>query len=232
MYLSRLQFNLLSAKVQRVLHTPYHTHAAVMRGFPQGQIGGVLFRVEPVKNPTAQFADVLVQSRNFPDWTDLSLDFKSNLKLHSKEVSLHFEAGQIFRFRLRANPTVRQNKKRRALNGSDLQFTWLKRKGEEGGFQVQPFNVTIIDEGMWKAVKKVSDSDGRQKKQISVPGSDSESQSEQFDITKKEHLLQVQTVLFEGYLTVTEPDVFLETLTKGIGSAKGLGCGLLSLSKY
>lgn len=37
-------------------------------------------------------------------------------------------------------------------------------------------------------------------------------------------------VTFDGVLTVTDPDAFLETLSGGIGSAKGFGFGLLSIA--
>lgn len=43
--------------------------------------------------------------------------------------------------------------------------------------------------------------------------------------------LSVLTATFEGYLQVVEPDVLRAALCAGIGPAKSLGCGLLSLGK-
>lgn len=39
--------------------------------------------------------------------------------------------------------------------------------------------------------------------------------------------ISLSTVEFSGALTVTEPDAFNRALLRGIGHAKGFGCGLL-----
>jgi CRISPR system Cascade subunit CasE len=41
----------------------------------------------------------------------------------------------------------------------------------------------------------------------------------------------VQSVLYEGHLKVTSPEVFKQSLEAGLGHAKGLGFGLLSIGK-
>ena len=46
--------------------------------------------------------------------------------------------------------------------------------------------------------------------------------------SKKTYILQV---CFEGILHVKNPEILTQIITNGIGSAKGFGCGLLSLSK-
>ncbi len=48
---------------------------------------------------------------------------------------------------------------------------------------------------------------------------------------KQNQLLSIYTVLYQGVLTVTQPAQFLDSLKQGIGPAKSLGCGLLSLSR-
>ncbi len=52
-----------------------------------------------------------------------------------------------------------------------------------------------------------------------------------FRKTKEERSGKIQTVLFDGILTLTEPKRFIEQLQKGIGPAKAFGCGLLSIGK-
>jgi len=37
-------------------------------------------------------------------------------------------------------------------------------------------------------------------------------------------------VTFDGILRVTDPELFTQTLAQGVGTAKGLGFGLLSLA--
>ena len=42
--------------------------------------------------------------------------------------------------------------------------------------------------------------------------------------------IAINPVTFEGVLRVDNPDLFGQTLTCGLGSAKGFGCGLFSLA--
>jgi len=42
---------------------------------------------------------------------------------------------------------------------------------------------------------------------------------------------KIQTVMFDGVLTVTDAEAFNSQVTKGIGPAKAFGCGLLSLAR-
>ncbi|MFQ5614487.1 MAG: type I-E CRISPR-associated protein Cas6/Cse3/CasE, partial [Anaerolineae bacterium] len=49
--------------------------------------------------------------------------------------------------------------------------------------------------------------------------------------TKEKHKFKHFAVRFDGLLQVTDPDRFLKTVRRGIGSGKGLGFGLLSLAR-
>lgn len=204
MYLSCLQVNPFDRRTQRLLRDPYHTHAAVMRGFPNGGKGRVLFRVENPREHNRPVIQILVQSQISPDWTELAKDLGPNLEVHFKKLALAFTSGQRLRFRLRANPIVKRDGKRQGLVSDEHQIKWLVRKAEAGGFRVEPASVQTIDEGMWKAVKQGD---------------------------QQSHLLQIHTVLFEGCLNILQPEIFLKTLADGIGPAKGFGCGLLSLAR-
>ena len=48
---------------------------------------------------------------------------------------------------------------------------------------------------------------------------------------KGDSRLSVLTAIFEGYLRVNDPQALLVALQGGIGPAKSLGCGLLSLGR-
>ena len=76
-----------------------------------------------------------------PDWegigvqgwlaeADPAIDLKDRLKLDS------LKAGQRFRFRLRANPTVNRQGKRLGLLRLEEQEKWIVRKGEQHGFSL------------------------------------------------------------------------------------------------
>jgi CRISPR system Cascade subunit CasE len=81
------------------------------------------------------------------------------------------------------------------------QVDWLRRKGDQGGFRLLSAHAGQ-DTVVGGAIQRDS---GR-------------------------HHLHLLAVRFDGLLQVTDPDRLRETVQTGIGSAKGLGFGLLSLS--
>ncbi|MHC1625774.1 MAG: type I-E CRISPR-associated protein Cas6/Cse3/CasE [Methanoculleaceae archaeon] len=48
---------------------------------------------------------------------------------------------------------------------------------------------------------------------------------------KSGNTVSISTIDFTGILTVTDPDLFLESLRSGIGPAKGFGCGLMMIRR-
>ncbi|MFQ3638477.1 MAG: type I-E CRISPR-associated protein Cas6/Cse3/CasE [Chloracidobacterium sp.] len=245
-YLSQLTLNPTNRHVFRLLRTPYHTHAAIMRAFPPGDRpaegrhagnGRVLFRVEPARPATGPWVTVLVQSLTAPNWEPLRAELGASLHVEQRSLEPKFRVGQQFRFRLRANPTVRCHKaegnrkpgQRYGIYGEEPLFKWLVRKGNppggsnRGGFSVAKGELWMVDEGHWTAWRE-------------APPALTEADPFQADggakkLEKTGQSLTIHTVLFEGRLTVTQPDAFVETLKFGIGSAKGFGCGLLSLAR-
>jgi CRISPR system Cascade subunit CasE len=145
---------------------------------------------------------------------------------NAKEFQPSFTPGQRLRFRLRANPTKRVAEKNERLGGvmagkrvalvhETDQLAWLLRKGEAGGFRIPGewietgndsrmpnFRVDVIPEG-WVHCDKKGCADGR-----------------------------FYAVRFDGLLEVTNPDSFLQTITDGVGAAKGFGFGLLSVAPW
>ncbi len=171
-----------------------------------------------------------------------------------------FPVGASFRFRLRANPTFRVaagDKKgkrlsvtceqRRAvyleqhgLTAKDgerplssarvaeaLLAEWLERKGKEGGFQLAavPTGADWID--------PFSDAPAsRLEVRITPEGFRRGWQTRTSDEAERMPApLDHDSVLFEGVLTVTDTEAFINTLASGIGSAKSFGFGLLSLAR-
>ncbi|MFQ3583258.1 MAG: type I-E CRISPR-associated protein Cas6/Cse3/CasE [Chloracidobacterium sp.] len=221
-YLSKLTFDTTNHRVFQLLRSPYRVHAAIMRAFPPNhqpreetpdRSQRVLFRIEPPFPPSRPLATVLVQSLLPPDWKPLGLELGSSLSVEERFFAPEFRAGDQFWFRLRANPTIRRRARgnclklgrRQGIYGREKLLTWLARKGVDGGasFSLSEPEPRIIDEGYWKAQK------GQHHRQV----------------------ITIHTVLFEGKLTVTSPELFLETLKFGIGSAKGFGCGMVSLAR-
>jgi CRISPR system Cascade subunit CasE len=202
MYLSKLTLNPRSKWVRQDLRDPYQMHRTVMRGFPDAEDGGpgrVLFRVDLPRD--AGLPVVLVQSEGEPDWTPLEEGEYLTTLAECKPFSPQLAAGQELRFRLRANPTVKRDGKRKAVNGRDQRLAWLKRKAQGGGFEL---GWTVdVDEGLLRGRTGASPHD---------------------------HELQFASVRFEGVLRVVDPQRMAATLQAGVGSGKGLGFGLLSIA--
>ena len=208
MYISRLILNPRHRRVQREIAQRYELHRTVMRAFPP-QLGAherVLFRLETDARTGAVL--LLVQSRGAPDWSWLSAPEHRHYLLSIDEpnpwvkpFNPRLTAGQILRFRLQANPTVKRNGKRCGLYREDEQFGWLQRKGEQSGFRV--LEVRISQDEMVHGKLFRDD---------------------------EEHRLNLLSVQFDGVLQVLDPQKLLEGVQQGIGSGKGLGFGLLSLA--
>lgn len=172
-------------------------------------------------------AVLFVQSSIEPDWSFLREDYAQ--EIHCKTVHeqyLKIENGMRLLFRLQANPTKRIGKsdtlaaerfkpsaagnirRRVELRTDEEKINWLKRKGEEAGFQLT--NVRIKE-----SVENVSVHFSS--KQFGRRGLDG----------KK---MTFGTALFEGMLLVTEAAKFRGALQTGIGTGKAYGFGLMSVA--
>lgn len=110
---------------------------------------GFLFRIEAVQPPV-----ILVQSAEEPRW-DYAFANANYLLARPpqiREFQPQFGAGQLWRFRLRANPTVKRQEKRHGLTTEDEQRAWLTRKGAAGGFEVSA--VEVVPEGQDRAWRR------------------------------------------------------------------------------
>lgn len=204
MYLSNLIMNPRSRQANIDKGNPYELHRSLMLAFPafDHEKERILYRLE-----MSQTNQVLVQSTILPDWSRLAENYLEKPS-EIKTLNLFLEKGQVLRFRLRANPSKRdpQSHKRVGLYSNDDRLIWLQRKGESHGFSIQPENVEVTST-LWKQFSIPSKSDG------------------------KKHQATFNFVDFNGLLCIVNPELLLETIRQGIGPAKGLGCGLLSLAR-
>lgn len=220
MHLSRLTLNPRDRRVQREIAQPYEMHRTLMKAFGGAPPNGadlaagderVLFRLEPASSSHSLV--LLVQSLNRPDWSwlaepgmdgYLAATDESNPAVKSFELEL--AAGQVLGFRLRANPTVKRrfpggDHKRVGLHGEEEQMAWLRRKGDQGGFEV-----------------------------LSARISDKTTVHSWIRRDEKRYRLQMLSVQFDGLLKVTDAERLWQSVRKGVGSGKGMGFGLLSLA--
>lgn len=220
MFLNRIYLNLRCRETRRDLADPYQLHSTLCRAFcvpdqkcPEGEI---LWRLES-ENSLTGLPRILVQSRSIPDWSSIGvkdwlakadppIDLKNRLRLDSVKV------GQRFRFRLRANPCVTRNGKRLGLLRLEDQEKWVGRKGECHGFSLPKLETFDPSENSQRRI------DVRISQEQMLRGNQ-----------RSGHVLKVFSVLYDGYLTVTESDKFKNVLHTGIGHGKVMGLGLLSV---
>ena len=182
----------------------YDWHQRVWQAFAErdGQTRDFLIRVDRKKEAYR----VLILSPSVPtkpDWCPTPC-------FGTKPISEEFLAHTDYQFSLLANPTrkVRSNAAgERTKNGRRLAITersdlvaWLQRKGESGGFAVNP-----------ETLRTVPRSREFFHKDAHVHGT-------------------LSSVEFQGELTVNDPLRFRAAVAAGIGSAKAFGFGLLILA--
>jgi CRISPR system Cascade subunit CasE len=210
MYLTQLVLNPRLRLVQRDLANPYQLHRTIMSAFPSQLPSDerVLFRMEI--HPRHKLPFLLVQSIYQPNWHYLPAGYLTPPNPSSwpaenpatKETNLTVQAGQVLRFRLRANPTVKRQKKRYGLYREDEQHAWMHRKAMNAGCELLSLN--IRQESYLKGWKPEENGQPRR--------------------------LEFYAVTFEGVLRVQNTTAIQQALRNGIGSGKGLGFGLLSLA--
>ncbi|GAA6733699.1 type I-E CRISPR-associated protein Cas6/Cse3/CasE [Thermus oshimai] len=205
MWISKLVLNPRSRAARRDLANPYEMHRTLSRAVSEALKEGrerLLWRQEPSR--TTELPVVLVQTLTEPDWSVLEEDYAEIFPPKAFEPT--FQPGQVFRFRLKANPSKRlaATGKRIALKTWLEKVGWLERRLQEGGFRLLEGEegpaVRILQDTFW-------------------------------EVRRKEGQVQVQVVLFEGRLEVQDPEKAKATLARGIGPGKALGLGLLSLAR-
>lgn len=220
MFLHRIHLDPRCREARRDLSDPYQLHSTLCRAFcepdrkcPEGEF---LWRLEP-ETDSAGCPRILVQSLVMPAWTrigvqgwlakaDPAINLKDRLKLDSLTI------GKRFRFRLRANPCVKRDGKRLGLLRREEQEKWVARKGERHGFSLPEVASLDLSDPLQRRV------DVRVSQERILGG--------------KQHTgngIRVYSVLYDGLLTVTEPEKFRATLQTGIGHGKVMGLGLLSV---
>ncbi len=220
MFLHRIHLDPRCKEARRDLADPYQLHSTLCRAFSKPDIkcpkGEFLWRLEPESDSNG-CPRILVQGRTVPDWagigvkgwlasSDKGVDLNNRLKLDS------LKAGQRFRFRLRANPCVTRNGKRLGLLKLEDQEAWIVRKATQHGFSLPHLASFDLPESTQKRP------DVRVSQEQMLRGNQHSGNP-----------VRIYSVLYDGILTVTEPDKFTGALQTGIGHGKVMGLGLLSV---
>ncbi|SDQ52500.1 type I-E CRISPR-associated protein Cas6/Cse3/CasE [Quadrisphaera sp. DSM 44207] len=218
MYLTRFAINPARRGSWTLLASPQAMHAAVLAAFPPGaasgaaQDGRVLWRVDRGEQHRA---DLYLASPTQPDLTHLveQAGWPATQTWQTRDyrpLLYRVQAGQRWVFRLTANPVhsarVRDGEDTKPLAHvtAAQQQQWLIDRTERLGFHVA--------------------AGARGEPGVVVR----DRRTARF--TRQGKTVTVAMATFDGVLEVLDPDALRTALVRGVGRAKGYGCGLLTLA--
>lgn len=220
MYLTQMPLNPQRRSTRDLVASPQRVHAAVLAGFLPGvsERGRVLWRLDV---DGAHSLNLFVVSTEVPSFDALAeqAGWSSNPVWRTAEYDRfldRLEHGQRWVFRLVANPVravrdprngVRRGQRVPLIKETD-QRNWLMERAEKSGFSLIPGTSGVEN--------------------LMVTNSQRSTFERRTDGTAR--TVTVQRVQYDGVLEVADPQTLRGTLVSGIGSAKGYGCGLLTLA--
>lgn len=214
--------------------------------YARGTDAGFLFRIDlvgaPVRAAGPQAAEwrrglgeappsrhvITVQSATPPDWEyafQHAREFLCAAPL-VKDYAPAFEAGQRYRFVLRANPT----KKLRLVSRAELRAAREANVVLAGRNGRREFLADPAGQEQWLRTQAEGGA-GRRDKGFRVLSVCAEAESPaRGGRGRGDESIVLAAVRFEGVLEVVAPDAFRDTVVAGIGPGKGFGFGLLSVA--
>ncbi|WP_338803863.1 type I-E CRISPR-associated protein Cas6/Cse3/CasE [Xenorhabdus griffiniae] len=182
---------------------PYQLHRALWQLFPNrpNDTRDFLFRIEA--QHFGRGAEALLQSALAPS------SAQAAQVIVNKPIQWSIPNGAKLRFKLRANPvkTIKDGEQRRDRNGR-VKCCRVPLIHEEE--QLQWLSRKLAGAALLSTVWVTPESP--------------------IYFCKDDIKGKIQPISFEGQLIVQEGDVFTSLLRQGIGPAKAMGCGLLSLA--
>lgn len=215
LHLSRLHLNVSHRHAAGDLSSPYALHQTLRWAFPGAGLAGaplpegerLLWRQDvALDSGSGQPAPViLVQSTTPPDWGALNArdpEYLHSWEVRTLDLSPALTPGRVLHFRLHANVTVRRT--------------------NEQGHSARHGLYRPEEQLAW--LTRQGDRGG-----FDVLGADI-MRSARVRSRKGRQLITLHTVSFEGALQVTVPTDLYVAVRSGLGHARSLGCGLLSLA--
>jgi CRISPR system Cascade subunit CasE len=225
MYLSKIAFRPRRGPAERI--DPYRVHQSLWQAFPSEprEPRPFLFRADIEQDEDGKPRLIcLVQSRIEADWPRL----KERLtEARQKLYEPRFSQGDRLQFLLRANPTrsrkdrnepkfrvmareefIKHRGRRVGLQREEEQLAWFKRKARDAGFELERQRVGDDD---YEAIRVLC--------------------RRAWQWVAKGHAARHEGADFEGIMRVLDPKLLGLAVESGIGPAKGLGFGLLSLAR-
>lgn len=209
MYLSRMKLDSKRRGTMRALASPNLIHGAVEQAF-SGPRERRLWRIDTLAGDMY----LLILSRETPDLTEAFRQFGAEDEVPVWETRDYepllrrIETGSRWHFRLTANPTVSKaagSGGRGRVYGhvtSGYQEQWLLDRAQGHGFLLEKDAFRVV-QSRWQRFRKGKDG-GRP--------------------------VTLLSVTYEGCLTVTDPELFRQTLVNGLGRGKAYGLGMFTVA--
>ncbi len=219
MFLTQMPLNPQRRTTRELVSSPQRMHAAVLSGFLPGtaERERVLWRLDEsdrhtlnlfIVSATEPSLEAMVEQAGWqtqPVWR--SADYRRFLE--------RLEGGQRWVFRLRANPVISV----RPANGGRGQRVPLARVTEQEAW--------LLERAPRLGFTVVEGDQGRPNLQVSDRRRDAFRRGWGPDA----RTVTLATARFDGVLEVSDPSALRSTLVQGVGSAKGYGCGLMTLAR-
>ncbi|MCR4415474.1 MAG: type I-E CRISPR-associated protein Cas6/Cse3/CasE [Thermoguttaceae bacterium] len=177
---------------------------------------GFLFRIDPL--PGGRVV-IVVQSALEPDW-DYAFHNAGHLLAAPPDCGPfdpRFAPAERLRFRLLANPTRRLRADSREKDGIPVAARWVGKRVPVPADQ-------LFDWLARRAAASASFSVDAESTLV-VPG------YVYVNWTRDKKGYRLRSARYDGFLTVTDPVRFRQTLVEGVGPAKAFGFGLLSVAR-
>ncbi|MHA1797635.1 MAG: type I-E CRISPR-associated protein Cas6/Cse3/CasE [Candidatus Helarchaeota archaeon] len=235
MYLTRAYLNPSNHQVLVDLIDVYQMHRTLCSAFPDSgnhqsarEKYKILYRLEySIKSNQIV---LYIQSAIKPDIMKIESKFANYFEKPPESRNINHFIQKIkheshYRFKLKANPTKKMKKKdsgkstRVPLKFEKEQIEWLVRKGKMSGFKLAL--VKIVKDSHIYDLAIVSEIESYAKPIFN------RNYKKNLNLT---HKMTFYSVIYEGHLIITDPDLFKDTIKKGIGPGKAFGFGLMSIA--
>ena len=210
MIISRIMLDPSKHHTRRAISVPQVLHAAVEGCFPDKiEKERKLWRIDRLQDSLY----LLLLSPGKPDFTEFAHQLcYRGVEGETKDYTpllASIQTGVRLQFRLRANPThsVSTEKGARGKVYPHISVKhkreWLKKKAEKCGFKLEEHLFDVV-----------------------------ESDHLRFLRSNTTRPVEIGVAVYEGELEVTDREMFVQTLTQGVGRAKAYGCGLLTVAGF